>query len=95
MKYVFLKDKEGFVSKKDIKDLDPDDAVISKEEFENLSGNRYYKQHFSHGGKREGAGRKQKLDEPLEYQIRVTAEEKAFITFAREKHFDYSKAMKS
>ena len=46
------------------------------------------------GGRREGAGRKPKFTKKLEYQIRVTEEEKAFIAYARENHFNYGKAMK-
>ena len=94
MKYVYVKDSEGFVAKKAINKVEPDEVQISKEEFRKLSGDEYYEKHFTHGGKREGAGRKTKFSQKLEYQIRVTAEEKIFIAYAREHHFDYAKAMK-
>ena len=56
-----------------------------------MSGDNYYEIHFGHGGKRAGAGRKQKLGSPLKFQIRVTEEEKEFISYAREHNFDYKK----
>ena len=95
MKYIYVKDLEGFVVKKPINKIEPGEVQISKEEFRKLSGDDYYKEHFTHGGKREGAGRKMKFNQKLEYQIRVTAEEKAFIAYAREHNFDYAKAMSS
>jgi hypothetical protein len=94
MKYVYVKDSEGFVSKKAVNKVEPDDVVITKDEFRKLSGDEYYEQNFTHGGRREGAGRKPKFTHKLEYQIRVSEEEKAFIAFARENHFDYGKAMR-
>ena len=93
MKYVYVKDSEGFVSKKAINKVESDEIQISKDEFRKLSGDDYYEEHFTHGGKREGAGRKPKFSKKLVYQIRVTAEEKAFIAYARETCFDYTKAM--
>ncbi len=94
MKYIYVKDSDGFVSKKPINEIEPGEVEISKDEFKKLSGDEYYEQHFTHGGRREGAGRKTKFNQKLEYQIRVTKEEKAFIIYARETHFDYAKAMK-
>ena len=94
MKYINVKDSEGFVVKKAINKIEPDEIEISKEEFIKISGDNYYEQHFTHGGRREGAGRKKKFSQKLEYQIRVTEEEKAFIAYAREHHFDYAQAMK-
>ena len=94
MKYVYVKDSEGFVSKKAVNKIGPDEIEITEDEFRKLSGDEYYEQHFTHGGRREGAGRKPKFTQKLEYQIRVTEEEKAFIAYARENHFDYGKAMK-
>ena len=93
MKYVYVKNSEGFVSKKAVNKVDPDEVVITKDEFRRLSGDEYYEQNFTHGGRREGAGRKPKFTHKLEYQIRVSEEEKAFIAFARKNHFDYGKAM--
>lgn len=93
MKYVYVKDSEGFVSKKETSKVCDDEVVISKDEFERLSGDSFYKEKFQHGGRRDGAGRKSKFGKPLLYQIRVTEEEKQFIAFAREEHFDYWAAM--
>ena len=95
MKYIYVKDSEGFVTKKAVNKIKPGEVEITKEEFRKLSGDDYYEEHFTHGGRREGAGRKTKFSQKLEYQIRVTEEEKAFIAYARETHFDYAKAMKS
>ena len=39
------------------------------------------------------AGRKQKFALPLKFQIRVTKEEKDFISYAREHHLNYSDLM--
>jgi len=93
MEYAFVKDSEGFVYKKLESEVAPDEKIISEKEYMKKSGLAAYEKEFGHGGKREGAGRKQKFKQPLEYQIRVTAEEKAFILYAREKNFDYGKAI--
>lgn len=93
MDYVFVKDSEGFVSKKIKAQVTTDEKIISATEYKELSGDNYYERHFTHGGRRIGAGRRKKLSEPLAFQIRVTKQEKDFITFAREHHFDYAKVM--
>lgn len=93
MNYVFVKDEEGFVAKKLESQVTPDEKIITEREYKELSGDNYYETHFGHGGKRAGAGRKQKLALPLKYQIRVTEEEKEFIHYAREHSFDYKKVM--
>jgi hypothetical protein len=93
MDYIFVKDSEGFVSKKIKAQVAADEQIISAAEYKELSGDNYYEQHFTHGGRRMGAGRKKKLSDPLEYQIRVSKQEKDFIAFAREHHFDYAKIM--
>lgn len=57
-KYVYVKDSEGFVTKKLADSVETDETIISKEEFEQTSGIDYYKKTFGRGGAREGAGRK-------------------------------------
>jgi len=57
-KYVYVKDSEGFVTKKPADNVETDEIIISKEEFEQISGVDYYKKTFGRGGAREGAGRK-------------------------------------
>ena len=42
MTYIYVKDSEGFVVKKLASELQPDEILISKEEFEQLSGDTYY-----------------------------------------------------
>ena len=93
MVYVFVKDSDGFVSKKIKAQVATDEQIISAAEYKELSGDNYYEQPFTHGGRRMGAGRKIKLSDPLVFQIRVTKQEKDFIAFAREHHFDYAKVM--
>lgn len=56
-KYVYVKDSEGFVTKKLSSQIEADETIISKEEFEQISGVDYYKKTFR-GGARQGAGRK-------------------------------------
>ena len=56
-KYVYVKDSEGFVTKKLNSQIEADETIISKEEFEQISGVDYYKKTFR-GGARQGAGRK-------------------------------------
>lgn len=56
-KYVYVKDSEGFVTKKLNNQVEVDETIISKEEFEQISGVDYYKKTFR-GGARQGAGRK-------------------------------------
>lgn len=46
------------------------------------------------GGARQGAGRKPKKDNVLEFQIRVTEKEKAFLRYAREHKLDYDELMR-
>jgi len=57
-KYIYVKDSEGFVTKKLNSQIEPDDNIISKEEFEQISGIDYYNKTFGRGGARQGAGRK-------------------------------------
>ena len=40
-----------------------------------------------------GAGRKAKQGEPLDYQMRLSAQEMVFLKYARKNHLDYSKLM--
>ena len=46
-KYVYVKDSEGFVNKKLDSQMQPDETIISKQEFEQISGIDYYKITFS------------------------------------------------
>lgn len=93
MAYIYVKDNEGFAVKKLEKDLQPDEIIISKEEFETLSGDKYYKQTYGRGGKRAGAGRKPANGVVLAFQIRVSEKEKEFINFARSHNLNYDELM--
>ena len=94
MAYVYIKDEEGFVVKKKKSEVLPNETIITKEEYTELSGDNYYKATFSHGGKREGAGRKPKTGVVLEFQVRLSAKEKEFINWARSHNLNYDELMK-
>ncbi|MBQ0165564.1 MAG: hypothetical protein KBT02_00470 [Treponema sp.] len=91
--FVYIKDAEGYVTKKLQSEVLPDDKILSEKEYLKKSGLAAYEKKFGHGGARENAGRKQKFGSPLKFQIRVTQEEKDFLTYAREKHLDYAALM--
>lgn len=93
MDYVFVKDSEGYVSKKLESEISQDEKIISEKEYMRISGLTSYEKKFGHGGARENAGRKQKFALPLKFQIRVTQEEKDFINYAREHNLNYSALM--
>ena len=93
MDYVFVKDSEGYVFKKLLSEVSSDEKIISEKEYMKVSGLTSYEKKFGHGGARENAGRKQKFTLPLKFQIRVTKEEKDFISYAREHKIDYSALM--
>ena len=46
-KYVYVEDTEGFVTKKLNTQFEVDETIISKEEFEQISGLKHYKQTFA------------------------------------------------
>ncbi|MGP1455852.1 MAG: hypothetical protein ACTTJ7_08900 [Treponema sp.] len=94
MEYVYIKDSEGYVVKKLKAEVTPDEKIISEEEYMKTSGLAAYEKELRHGGARENAGRKQKFGSPLKFQIRVTQEEKDFITYARKHHINYTAMMK-
>lgn len=95
MGYVYAKDSDGFVIKKDEKQLLPDEVIITREEWAEESGENYYKKHFTHGGARTGAGRKPKTGVVLKFQIRVSEKEKKLIQYLRENHVDLDKLMQN
>ena len=84
MQYVYVKDSEGFVFKKKASEVAANEKTISEKEYKKKSG---------HGGTRENAGRKTKFSSPLKFQIRVTKEEKDFLSFARDKKMDFTALM--
>ena len=93
MDYVFVKDSEGYVFKKLNSEISPDETIISEKEYMKVSGLTSYEKKFGHGGARVNAGRKQKFGSPLKFQIRVTKEEKDFLTYAREHNINYAALM--
>ncbi len=94
MTYVYVKDSEGFVIKKKKSELMPDEQIITESEYNELSGESYYREKFSHGGARAGAGRKPANGVILKFQVRVSEKEKEFLQYARAHNLDYDELMK-
>ncbi|WP_315451088.1 hypothetical protein [uncultured Treponema sp.] len=94
MEYIYVKDSEGYVFKKLESELSHDEKIISEKEYLKTSGLAAYAKEFGYGGTRKNAGRKRKFGSLLKFQIRVTQEEKDFITYARENHINYTAMMK-
>lgn len=95
MDYVFVKDSDGYVAKKLKSEIAINEKIISEKEYMKKSGLDFYQKKISHGGLRKNAGRKQKFKQPLTYQIRVTKEEKDFLTYARKNSLNYSALMEN
>lgn len=93
MEYVYVKDTEGFVYKKESNSVLPCETIISEKEYLKKSGLTSYNKKFGHGGVRKNAGRKVKFINPLKFQIRVSQEEKDFINFAREHNINFQQLM--
>ena len=94
MQYVYVKDAEGYVFKKLKSDVCKGEKIISEKAYLKASGLAYYEKEFGHGGARENAGRKPKYSQPLKIQMRVTKEEKDFISYARKKGLILANLMK-
>ena len=92
--FVYTKDEEGFVTKKPKSELLPNEVIITKEEWEKESGEKYYKETYGRGGRREGAGRRPKTGIVLKFQIRVSEKEKEFINYARLHNLNYDELMR-
>lgn len=58
VKKVYVKDTEGYVTQKLESEVLPDETIITRQEWEKLSGVEYYKKNLGRGGKRPNAGRK-------------------------------------
>lgn len=94
MAFVYVKDNEGFVIKKKKSEICADEIIITKEEFEEISGDKYCREKFGHGGKRAGAGRKKAApDNVLKFQVRVSVKEKEFLHYARLHNLNYDELM--
>lgn len=74
-KEIYVKDSEGYVTSKPIDQVQLDEVVITKQEFENLSGITYYKQKYGRGGARANAGRKKIYIEKVKetYELEKTS----------------------
>lgn len=71
IKYVYVKDSEGYVTKKPESAVLPDETIITKNEWEKISGVEYYKETYGRGGTRANAGRKKIYTEKIKetYEI--------------------------
>lgn len=92
---IYIKDSEGYVKGIYPNEMKPEYTIITKEEWAEESGEKYYKKHFTHGGARTGAGRKPKTGVVLKFQIRVSEKEKKLIQYLRENHVDLDKLMQN
>lgn len=92
-KLVYIKDKAGYVKGSLPEEMRPDYTQISQEEWEEASGEKYYKETCGRGGERKGAGRKPKTGVVLKFQIRVSEKEKEFLQYARSHNLDYDNLM--
>ena len=83
--YINIKEEEGFVKKIKKTENRNNYTTITKKEWEDISGETYYKKTFTHGGARNNAGRK-----PLHrnISIRVTIKEKDLINLLRQNSID-------
>ena len=90
---IYVKDKDGYVKGIHPEEMKEEYMIISREEWEEESGEKYYKEAFGHGGKRAGAGRKPTNGVILKFQIRVSEKEKEFLKYARSHNLDYDSLM--
>lgn len=95
MKYVYVKDNEGFTIKKRQNEVLPDDIIITKEEHEELSGIAHYKKTFQQGGKRAGSGRKKEFEHKIRINVDLDKSELDFINqLAKEKNMSKNKLVR-
>lgn len=90
---IYVKDNDGYVKGIYPEEMKPEYTVITREEWEEESGEKYYKETYGRGGKRKGAGRKPATGVVLKFQIRVSEKEKEFIQYARSHNLDYDNLM--
>ena len=90
---IYIKDEEGYVKGIYPEEMKQEYTQITREEWEEESGEKYYKEKYGRGGYREGSGRKPKTGIVLKFQIRVSEKEKEFINYARNHNLDYDALM--
>ncbi|DAA96927.1 TPA: hypothetical protein CPT80_03700 [Candidatus Gastranaerophilales bacterium HUM_9] len=90
---IYIRDKEGYVKGITLDEMKPEYTQITREEWEEESGEKYYKVTYGRGGARKGAGRKPKTGVVLKFQIRVSEKEKEFLNYARAHNLDYDSLM--
>lgn len=90
---IFIKDKEGYVKGIHPNEMKDEYTIITREQWEEESGEKYYKETYGRGGRRKGAGRKPATGVVLKFQIRVSEKEKEFLQYARSHNIDYDSLM--
>ena len=90
---IYIKDAEGYVKGIYPEEMKPEYIKITREEWEEESGEKYYNETYGRGGKRKGAGRKPSTGVVLKFQIRVSEKEKEFLQYARSHNLDYDNLM--
>lgn len=90
---IYIKDSEGYVRGIHPSEMKPEYTQITREEWEEESGEKYYKETYGWGGSRAGSGRKAKTGVVLKFQMRVSEKEKEFINYARNHNIDYDSLM--
>ncbi len=90
---IYVKDNNGYVKGIHPEEMKSEYTIITREEWEEESGEKYYKETYGRGGKRKGAGRKPSTGVVLKFQIRVSEKEKEFIQYARSHNLDYDNLM--
>ena len=92
-KLIYVKDEEGYVKGIYPDEMKPEYTQITREEWEEESGEKYYKETYGRGGRREGAGRKPTNGVVLKFQVRVSEKEKEFLKYARSHNLNYDELM--
>ena len=90
---IYIRDEEGYVKGIYPEEMKLGYTQITREEWEEESGEKYYKETYGRGGYRAGAGRKPKNGIVLKFQVRVSAKEKEFLKYAREHNLNYDELM--
>ncbi|MDD3420535.1 MAG: hypothetical protein PHE78_08070 [Candidatus Gastranaerophilales bacterium] len=95
MKYIYVKDQDGFVIKKTEKDILSNETIISKKEYDEISGINYYKKTYGRGGKRSGAGRPKSSTTKIPYSVKFEKETDLKIReYARSRKIPISQALR-
>ncbi len=94
IKYVYVKDMEGFAAKISIDDLTDDLIIIDKKEYDKLTGTKERLLLSGRGGKRIGAGRPKLEKVKKACSIKIDEDVILFIqNYSKEKHMSKNRAI--